>query len=138
MAYSNERLNDIYERTDGTCHLCKKRLAFKNYGVCGTKGAWEVEHSVPKAKGGTDRLNNLYAACIKCNREKGKRTTKSVRAKNGHSAAPLSAIKKQQARTGNAVAGGTLGGLLGLIGGPAGALAGASLGALFGHSIEVE
>lgn len=139
MGYSNERLNSIYDRTDGRCHLCGKRLAFKNYGnLAGARGAWEVEHSVPKAAGGTERLNNLYAACISCNREKGSRPTKSVRAKNGRSAAPLSAEKKRQARTENAILGGTIGGVLGLVGGPVGAAAGASLGALLGGKLEVE
>ncbi len=139
MGYSNERLNDIYDRTDGCCHICKKSLAFKNYGnLEGARGAWEVEHSVPRANGGTDRLSNLYAACIKCNREKGKRSTKSARAKHGHTAAPLSAAKKSKARAGNALAGGAIGGILGLVGGPVGALAGASLGALLGHDMDLE
>ena len=30
-----------------------------------------MEHSVPKAKGGTDYLRNLFPACISCNLDKG-------------------------------------------------------------------
>ena len=64
MGYDNDRLNDIFDKTDRDCHICGKRLAFSNYGVIGARGAWEVEHSVPRSRGGTDRLSNLYAACI--------------------------------------------------------------------------
>jgi hypothetical protein len=63
MTASTIRLNDIYDRTTGRCHLCGKRLAFHNYGCHGTRGAWHIEHSVPRANGGTDHVNNLYPGC---------------------------------------------------------------------------
>ena len=66
-----ERLQSIFERTDGYCHICHRRLSLANYGKHNSKGAWHIEHSIPKAKGGTDHLNNLFAACIVCNLEKG-------------------------------------------------------------------
>jgi len=78
MAFSSEQLNQIYNRTSGYCHICHKKLAFKNYGVFGARGAWEVEHSNPQAKGGTNRLNNLYPACITCNRSKGASRTENL------------------------------------------------------------
>jgi len=90
MRYSNDELNDIYERTSGYCHLCHRKLAFTNYGVPGARGAWEIEHSNPQARGGTSLRRNLYAACIPCNRSKGCRSTKSVRCQNGVRRAPLS------------------------------------------------
>jgi 5-methylcytosine-specific restriction endonuclease McrA len=34
----------------------------------------QVEHIVPKIRGGTDRVSNLALACQKCNQEKGSRT----------------------------------------------------------------
>ncbi|MES9868042.1 MAG: HNH endonuclease [Candidatus Thiodiazotropha sp. LLP2] len=74
MKVTEEKLNKIFEKTRGKCHLCHKQLAFKNYGVIGNHGAWEIEHSKPKSKGGTDHLNNLFPACIRCNREKGNGT----------------------------------------------------------------
>ena len=36
----------------------------------------EVEHSVPKSRGGTDRVSNLTLACHACNQAKGSRTAK--------------------------------------------------------------
>lgn len=133
MAFSDERLNKIYDRTSGYCHICHKKLAFKNYGVLGARGAWEVEHSNPQAKGGTNRLSNLYPACITCNRSKGASSTISARAKNGKSRAPLSAEKRKEAKTTNALAGGAVGGVIGAVAGPIGAFVGALVGAHLGH-----
>ena len=133
MAFSTEQLNQIYDRASGYCHICHKKLAFKNYGVFGARGAWEVEHSNPQAKGGTHRLSNLYPACITCNRSKGAASTRSVRAKNGKSRAPLSAEKRKNAKIENAVVGGAAGAAAGSVLGPAGALIGAFIGAHLGH-----
>lgn len=71
MAYSEDRLNDIFDKTDGYCHCCEKKLAWGNYGVFGAKGAWEVGHGVARSRGGTDHLNNLHPLCIPCNRAMG-------------------------------------------------------------------
>ena len=70
MVYSNKELRQIYDKNDGYCWHCSKKLAFTNYGNIGGKGAWEVDHSMPKSKGGTDYFRNLVPSCIKCNREK--------------------------------------------------------------------
>ena len=133
MVFSSEQLNEIYDRTCGNCHICHKKLAFKNYGVFGARGAWEVEHSNPQAKGGTNRLNNLYPACVTCNRSKGASSTRSARAKNGKSRAPLSTEKRKKAKVENAVVGGAAGAAAGSILGPAGALVGALIGAHLAH-----
>lgn len=113
MGHTDEDLTDIFERTDGRCHLCFVRLAFSNYGRFGERGAWEVEHSNPRANGGTDRLNNLYAACISCNRAKGTRPTRAVRGWRGYGAAPYSTAKRRSVRWGNAFLGALIGYLAG-------------------------
>lgn len=134
MVFNEEELNRIYERTSGYCHICHKKLAFKNYGKVGARASWEVEHSNPQAKGGSNHLNNLYPACISCNRSKGASSTASARAKNGKTRAPLSLEKRKNAKAGNALAGGTLGAMVGgAMAGPVGALLGACVGATFGH-----
>jgi len=133
MSFTEEQLNDIYGRTSGYCHICHKKVAFKNYGQREARGAWEVEHSVPRAKGGTNHLNNLYPACIPCNRAKGTRKTKSVRAENGVSKAPLSITNREKAKTENALAGGVIGGAVGAVFGPIGVLIGAAVGSNIGN-----
>ena len=71
MAYSDEQLNHIYDKTNGYCYHCGKKLAFSNYGILYAKGAWEVDHSKSRKAGGTDYLRNLLPSCIPSNRRKG-------------------------------------------------------------------
>lgn len=138
MAYDNETLNDIYDRTDGRCHICGKKLSFVNYGRPGRRAAWEVEHSRCKAKGGTNRLCNLFSACIPCNRRKGTNTTKTARAWQGRTRAPLSKAAREKARMSNTLTGAFIGGLLGSLAGARGTAAGAAIGGLVGSSQEDE
>jgi 5-methylcytosine-specific restriction endonuclease McrA len=109
MQYSRQDLHAIYDRTSGYCHICGKKLALSNYARFGDKGAWEVEHSNARVRGGTDRLNNLYPACISCNRSKGTVTTRTARAREDRKRAPLSREKRAAARRENAILGGGLG-----------------------------
>ena len=136
MKTDDEKLERIYQRTDGQCHICRKRLCFVNYGAIGKRGAWEIEHSRPRSKGGTGHLNNLYAACIRCNRSKGNSTTASAREANGYRTAPLSEEKKNR----NAWAGGAVGALAFLFVPPplrlAAAVVGGVVGAVVGKSYE--
>lgn len=132
MAFSKEEKRKIYDRTTGYCHICGKKLSFENYGFMYLKGAWEVEHSNPKSKGGTNRLNNLYPACITCNRSKNNSSTKSARAKNNRTKAPLSKLKRKEEKKSNAASYGIIGGILGSIAGPVGAAFGAAIGAKLG------
>ncbi len=78
MGFSNEVLSEIYDKTDGYCCYCHKKLAWKNYGKIGTRGSWEVDHSKPKSKGGSSYSRNLVPACIPCNRDKSNNTRGSA------------------------------------------------------------
>ena len=136
MKFDDETLDRIFCRTDGQCHICRKQLSFSNYGAIGKRGAWEIEHSRPQSKGGTDHMNNLYAACVRCYRSKGNATTKSARATNGYRQAPLSKGKKNN----NAWTGGAVGALAFLFVPPpmrlAVAVVGGVVGAIVGKSYE--
>ena len=133
MKNKNSKLKAIYQRTDGYCHICHKKLCFKNYGKRGLKGSWQIEHSNAKANGGTDRANNLYAACVDCNCEKGTLSTRTVRTRYGYSRAPYNRVKKQEIQGNNTTAGIVIGGLLGLVGGPLGSAIGATIGGIIGN-----
>lgn len=52
----------VLTRDNHICHYCGK-----------SEDKMEVDHLIPVSKGGTDELNNLVAACQKCNRAKGDR-----------------------------------------------------------------
>jgi 5-methylcytosine-specific restriction endonuclease McrA len=134
MAKDLQRLRRIYDKTDGYCHLCHRKLSFQNHGNRNTKGAWHIEHSIPKAQGGTDHLNNLLAACIDCNIEKSTLTSRTVRSHNGNTRAPYSKSKKKEIRDSNTAAGAIIGGVIGLVGGPWGAAIGATIGGMIGNS----
>ncbi len=105
MSYDNDKLRRVFERTDGECHICRGKLSFSNYGKADKRGGWEVEHSVPRSRGGSDSLNNLYPAHVACNRSKGSSDSRSARREHGFQAAPLPA----KIKTRNAITGGALG-----------------------------
>lgn len=126
------RLQKIFDKTSGSCHICGKSLKFSNYGLKTGVGSWSIDHSRPKAKGGTDHLNNLYASCPGCNLQKGTQSTRSVRAKNGLTRAPLSKVKRQKKKTQYTTTGALLGAGIGAIFGPVGSSAGAIIGGIIG------
>jgi len=53
----------LLEKWQRTCAYCKK-----------TDVPLEVEHIVPRVRGGSDRVSNLALACVPCNQRKGKQT----------------------------------------------------------------
>lgn len=137
MAFEKVQLERIFSRTSGHCHICWGKLCRKNYGQFGKRGAWEVEHSIARANGGTDHGNNLFPAHIACNRQKGGLTTRTVRNRNGKTRAPMFTMRRDQAQNENTVLGAVFGGLAGLvIAGPLGAAAGAVAGGKFGRSLN--
>lgn len=131
MIYTQRELRRIYDRTTGYCHICRKKLAFKNYGCPARRAPWEVEHSTPRARAGTDSYANLYAACISCNRIKGASSTACARREYGHTRAPLSRAARESAKTENAFVGAGLGFFVGRLLSltPGGLLVSALLGA---------
>lgn len=136
MSY-REQLETIFGKTSGKCHICHGRLAFRNYGLAGNRGAWNIEHSVPRANGGTDHGNNLYAAHITCNTEKGTRSTRAARRTYGKRRRPMSAEQRERKQAWTMGAGATAGAAIGgLVGGPLGAGLGMLLGTAFGASVQ--
>lgn len=74
MAYTDDELNEIFDKNNGQCHICcgrEGRLAFSNYGCFGERGAWEVSHRKSVACGGSDSMRNKLPAHISCNRSNG-------------------------------------------------------------------
>lgn len=139
MAFDDDRLDRVFKKTRGICHGCRKQLTRSNYGQPNRRGSWEVDHSVPKAQGGTDHLNNLYPICTDCNREKGDSHARTLRSKHGYSRPPLSPKEYQKKKRDHAAGGGILGATIGWgTGGPLGALICGAIGAGIGASSDPE
>ena len=138
MKYTNEDLEVLFDKTDGRCHCCHKKLCFPNYGRPGTRGAWEMDHSRARKLGGSNHFNNLFPACIRCNRTKSTKSSRTMRAQVGKRMAPMSAKRERDARRGRALSAGGAGGIVGLaLGGPAGALFVGILGGLAGYNSDL-
>ena len=98
-----------------------------------------MEHSNPRCNGGSDRLCNLYAAHVVCNREKGAVTTRTARAWNGRTKAPLSKVRKEEIRKDNRLGWGSVGALTGgAIFGVPGLVLGGILGGIVGGALDPE
>ncbi len=121
----------IFEKSDGRCHICYRPLDFHLYGKADQPGGWEIDHSRPRAAGGTNHINNLFAACCSCNRSKQDRSSYEVRQAHGRRRPPLSSEKVRKARADNAVKYGALGLIAGAII-PGAQLGPAVIGALLG------
>src|SRR5437867_8688887 len=65
--YSDERLYEIFSKTECHCRHCRKQLSESNYGARGARGGWEVDHSIPISRGGSENLRNLWPVCWQCN-----------------------------------------------------------------------
>ena len=63
IPYRNNR-HDLFGQQEGRCNGCKTEFPFR---------AFEVDHVIPQARGGTDHIENLQLLCGHCNRTKGDR-----------------------------------------------------------------
>lgn len=79
MAFNADVLTFVFEKSGGRCTYCEKQLSWANYGVRGTRGGWEVDHSRARSNGGTDHGNNLVAACWSCNLDKSNDSRRSFK-----------------------------------------------------------
>lgn len=62
----------LLKRDGRCCHWCGDRMAWPDFKE-GESGAdvMTIEHIMPKALGGGNRLENLALACFACNTERG-------------------------------------------------------------------
>jgi 5-methylcytosine-specific restriction endonuclease McrA len=61
---SARRRAEIFNAHAGVCSLCNGRIQAVE--------AWEIEHTIPVAMGGTDDAENLTVVHVKCHRAKTK------------------------------------------------------------------
>ncbi len=63
---------NIYTRDKSTCQYCAKKLP--RYQL-------NLDHVIPRSRGGTSRWDNVVCSCVPCNRRKGGRTPQEARMK---------------------------------------------------------
>jgi 5-methylcytosine-specific restriction endonuclease McrA len=137
MRLDRGRLKDLLSKTNSRCHVCRRTLVLKNYGVPGARGAWSVDHSRAQAIGGSHHFNNLWPACPPCNSSKGTLSSRTARAREGFSRAPFSKAQAEEKRAKNTIVGAGLLGIAGaILGAPIAVLAIA--GGTLGYLLEVE
>ena len=60
--YTKEERKIIYDKSNGCCELCGKRLLLQDM---------TLDHIVPLSMGGKDEMENLQSSCALCNQIKG-------------------------------------------------------------------
>ena len=81
---------ELYGDQVGFCQGCRGHFEYRNL---------EVDHVIPKSKGGGDNIDNLQLLCGHCNRMKGTRTQEYLIARLAERVpAPLLTSPKQAAR----------------------------------------
>lgn len=68
---NNNKLREVYDRTEGRCHFCGDKVTFEKYGFKtpdDVHGVWEADHIHQKGKGGDKDAKNCLPACYRCNR----------------------------------------------------------------------
>lgn len=78
MGWSEEVRVETFCKRDGLCHLCAGEILYEDYGRYNETG-WQIDHVVPKARGGGDHPDNLEPAHSVCNNYKGTRSAIAVR-----------------------------------------------------------
>lgn len=61
----------VFAKTGGHCWYCGQELD--------PFGTWQIDHQQPRSQGGADDIDNLVAACRRCNNRKGGRTIEQFR-----------------------------------------------------------
>jgi hypothetical protein len=71
MNVTRELRGIVYAKTEGHCWYCGEFLE--------PFDTWQIDHQHPRSQGGADAVDNLVAACRRCNLRKNGRTIEQYR-----------------------------------------------------------
>ena len=63
--WTQHELDEIHHQSNGRCRNCGKYHRREKHG-----STWNVDHVIPRARGGRDHISNLRLNCIRCNSDK--------------------------------------------------------------------
>lgn len=66
------RLILLFKQQKGRCYYCAVKMSFDVAPDASTRAT--TDHRTPLARGGTNRIDNIVAACFRCNHRKGQQT----------------------------------------------------------------
>ncbi len=68
MGYSDDQLDEIFNKTHGYCYHCGAKLAWGSYGIPSAKGSWKVDDGTGPVLRRTGHPENPVPSCLPCNR----------------------------------------------------------------------
>lgn len=88
MSITNKQRFEVFKKYNFTCQYCGRRTP---------EVILEIDHIIPKSRGGTDDIDNLTVSCFECNRGKsGTILDHVLREKHVHSETLLLAEREMQ------------------------------------------
>ena len=61
--FTNGKIEKLYNMFDGKCAYCGSQIEMKSF---------QVDHIIPRSRGGDNKIENLHPCCKECNEAKGK------------------------------------------------------------------
>jgi len=66
MVFSEDVVKNAFDKVNGYCQICGKKLIFNSRGNAEARGAWEARHIKPVSEGGKDEVRNCMVLCMEC------------------------------------------------------------------------
>ena len=66
MAFTEDVVKNAFDRVNGYCQVCGKKLVYASRGSAQGRGGWEARHIKPVLEGGKDEVRNCMIVCKEC------------------------------------------------------------------------
>ena len=63
MVFSEDVVKNAFDKVNGYCQICGKKLIFNSRGNAEARGAWEARNIKPVSEGGKDEVRNCMILC---------------------------------------------------------------------------
>ena len=66
MAFTEDVVKNAFDRVNGYCQVCGKKLVYASRGSAQGRGGWEARHIKPVLEWGKDEVRNCMIVCMEC------------------------------------------------------------------------